>query len=118
MKFTKKLINIKKNSEVEDKKNLYSLQNMGFFHFFLLKKKIAIDINHPSAGLRSSLFLILQDLSKKNIQYLNQNKLKEKYFSKLKKLQNYKFTRVERNLPLRGQRTHTNAKTRRKRKVL
>lgn len=118
MVFTKKLIILKKNSEKEDKKNLYSLQSIGFFHFFFLKKKIAMDLNHPVGGLQKNIFLNLQEFFKKNIKFVNQSRLKEKFFSKIKKLQNYKYTRVEKNLPLRGQRTHTNSNTRRKRKVL
>lgn len=118
MIFEKNLIVLKKNSEKNSKKDLYSLQTLGCFHFFLLKKKIALDIFHPTGGLRRNIFLELQEICKRNLHFNNQNKLKEKFFSKIKKLQNYKFSRLERNLPLRGQRTHTNAKTRRKRNII
>lgn len=114
----KNLIILKKKIEKEDKKNLYSLQTVGFFHSFLFKKKIAIDLSHPTGGLKRDFFLTLQELYKKNPQYINQNKLKENFFSKMKKLKNYKSSRIENNLPLRGQRTHTNSRTRRERKIL
>jgi ribosomal protein S13 len=114
----KNLIILKKNSEKFSKKDLYSLRTIGCSHFFLLKKKIACDIGHPTGGLRKNLFLELQELFKKNVQFDNQGKLKEKFFLKIKKLQNYKFSRLERNLPMRGQRTHTNAKTRKKRYII
>lgn len=118
MIFKKNLIILKKNSEKFNKKDLYSLHLLGCFHSFLLKKKIAMQIVHPTGGLRRNLFLELQELCKKNVEFDNQNKLKEKFFSKIKKLHNYKFSRLERNLPLRGQRTHTNAKTRKKRNII
>ncbi len=118
MIFAKDLIILKKNSEKNSKKDLYSLQTLGCSHFFLLKKKVALDIFHPTGGLRRNIFLELQEFCKKNLHFTNQNKLKEKFFSKIKKLQNYKFSRLIRRLPLRGQRTHTNAKTRKKRDII
>lgn len=118
MIFAKNLIILKKNSEKINKKDLYSSQLLGCFQSFFLKKKIAVHLTHPTGGLRKNLFLELQELYKKNLYFNNQIKLKEKFFSKIKKLQNYKFSRLERNLPLRGQRTHTNAKTRKKRHIV
>lgn len=112
----KKLIILKKNSDKEKKE--YSLKNLGKFYFFFLKKKIALDLTHPSGGLKRNIILGLQELFKKLPYYENQNKLKENFFSKIKKLKNYKFSRVQRNLPLRGQRTRTNCKTRKKKKIL
>ena len=115
MKLKKNLIILKKNSEKSNKRDLYSTQSLGCLQFFFLKKKIALQLTHPTGGLRKELFLKLQEIYKKNLQFDNQNKLKEQFFLKIKKIQNYKFSRLERNLPLREQSTHTNAKTRRKR---
>lgn len=113
---TKKLIVLKKNSEKEKKE--YSSKNLGKFYFFFLKKKIALDLTHPSGGVKKNIILGLQELFKKLPYFTNQNKLKENFFSKIKKLKNYKFSRVMRNLPLRGQRTRTNCRTRKKKKIL
>lgn len=59
------------------------------------------------------LFVFYKKSSLHNDDYLK----KQEAFAKLKKQRSYRYFRLKRNLPTRGQRTHTNARTRRKRRV-
>ena len=50
--------------------------------------------------------------------YINPKELKNRQFNLFKQIKNYKYSRIILHLPLRGQRTHTNAKTRKHGRVL
>lgn len=51
-------------------------------------------------------------------QYLKKKNEKQIYINILKKKKNYRARRLGFNLPMRGQRSHTNANTRRRRHVI
>lgn len=84
--------------------------------------------NFPSIGknfntkLRSLYLFNCQKEELLNYLKLN-DKFEDKYLEKIisltdmQKIRHYKYFRLKKNLPIRGQRTHTNAKTRKKRRV-
>jgi ribosomal protein S13 len=91
---------------------------VGRQHRCLLKKRVALSALHITGGLTKKLFFQIQKMMKKLPNFINYNKLKEDAILVTKRQMGFKSTRILKNLPLRGQRTHTNAKTRKKRKVL
>lgn len=84
--------------------------------------------NFPSIGKNYNKKLLYQYLFEINQdQLLTEIKLndlfKDQYLEKvislsnMQKVRNYKYFRLKKHLPIRGQRTHTNAKTRKKHRV-
>lgn len=116
----KKFLFLKQKNEKQNlnKKNLSSFFILGKNQTIVLKKKIGINRGHFLGGLREDLFLELQTSIKKDERFVNQLKIKEAALELLKKRLNFKHNRFVKNLPLRGQRTRTNAKTRKKRNII
>lgn len=108
--------------ETDNKKMIYkdpkNFVLLGLIKRYSLKKKLALTKSNFSFGLSQNAFVRLQELIKKNPLFKDQEKIKEEAIIKIKKSLNYKNTRITRGLPLRGQRTRTNAQTRKKRNVL
>lgn len=109
---------LKKPKTKIDRMYLIDFTLVGKFHRVLLKKKLAQNYQHTTGGLSKNLFFQFQKVFKKLPEFDNQSKLKEDALLRIKKISGYKYSRILKNLPLRGQRTHTNAMTRKKRKVI
>lgn len=109
------------NIEFRETDNLYhSLKEIfGISHgsIFIIYKKLGLNfryqwmfnnLNEYQINILKNFlkdnFVFESELMKKNIQSLN----------KIKKLRTYKFVRFDKGLPVRGQRTHSNANTSRK----
>lgn len=92
--------------------------SVGVHHRHLLKRKLAMYRFHQFGGLSKDFFIRLQKNLRAQPTFINHGLLKEAALVKIRKAGGFKNSRIEKNLPLRGQRTHTNAKTRKKRKVL
>jgi ribosomal protein S13 len=117
IKIKNKFFPYKSKKKIE-KINLREFNLVGLHHRSLIKKKLAFNPLHTTGGVSKSIFNQLQKLLKKSTHFVNQSKLKEDAILKTRRLSGFKSTRILKNLPLRGQRTHTNAKTRKKRKIL
>lgn len=95
---------------------LTSIYGIGKFQSFIICKKLGFSINLKIFDLSSDQIVKLVKLVENSDLILN-NDLKKLQISFLKKLVNiksYRGLRKIRGLPVRGQRTHTNAKTARR----
>lgn len=92
--------------------------SIGWQTYYMLKKRIAINYNRANCGLPKNRFWKLQNSFKKKAPFFDQRRLKITRLGELRKLMGYKADRLRKQLPLRGQRTHTNARTRKKRNIV
>jgi len=83
-----------------------------------IKKKLGICVYNSYCGLQRPTFSRLVSFLKKYPKYSDQKKLKYDNIQRIHRMAGYRSLRLRLNLPARGQRTHTNAKTRRKRKIV
>ncbi len=108
-------------SEVPDSKSVFFalmyIYGMGKKNSFLICKKLGFSINLKVKDLSkeqvNKLIKIVEFLNIKLTSDLKKFKLFDK--TKLASIKSYRGLRLQKGLPVRGQRTHTNAKTSRKR---
>jgi len=104
-------------TEINNNKPLsFSLQQIygiGKFQAFILCKKLGVSKNFLTANLsKEQIFNLLKLIENSNL--ILANKLKTRQILLLRKLvdmKSYSGLRKIRGLPIKGQRTHTNAKT-------
>lgn len=84
-----------------------------------INKKLAFIRSLPASGLpRRAIFDKLVSVLRRYSRFEDQKKKKYDHIQFIHKMQGYRSLRLRGNLPARGQRTHTNAKTRKKRRVI
>jgi small subunit ribosomal protein S13 len=105
----------------KNKSILFALTNIfgvGKLNSFLLCKKLGFSQNLKITDLsQKQIIKLIKNIESSNL--ILASDLKKERFLKLKKLlsiKSYKGLRRNQGLPIRGQRTHTNARTSRKRK--
>ncbi|MCB1711817.1 MAG: hypothetical protein KDH96_04845 [Candidatus Riesia sp.] len=92
-----------------DSKKVFPGRNNLIFFKNLLASGSKIPLLFDQNFFSSYLFFL-----KKNDLYIDNNLIKMIALDKLKKQKSYRFFRFKNNLPMRGQRTHTNSKTRKR----
>lgn len=109
IKIKKKPVNKKKNQLIL--KNLLPIgkNSQNYFQNLITKNLLKT--------FEEDWVLITCDLIKKNAMFKDEKYEKFLNLKALKKKKNYRAHRLKNKLPLRGQRTHTNAKTRKVRNV-
>ena len=101
---------------LEDKLIYFSLTKVfgiGQFQSFLICKKLGLSYNCKLSKLTSDQIITLIKFIENSKLLINSNLTKSKIrvTQKLVQIKAYKAIRKIRGLPIRGQRTHTNAKT-------
>lgn len=110
------MIYILETELLENKSIYFSLTKVfgiGRFQSFLICKKLGLSYNCKLSKLTSDQILTLIKFIENSNLLINNNLKKSKIllFKKLVQIKTYKGIRKLRGLPIRGQRTHTNAKT-------
>lgn len=104
-------------TELPENKSIYfsltKIFGIGKFQSFLICKKIGLSHNSKLSKLTSNQIIKLVKLIENSSLLINSNlrKYKITLINKLIQIKTYKGIRRLRGLPIRGQRTHTNAKT-------
>lgn len=104
-------------TELSENKSIYfsltKIFGIGKFQSFLICKKIGLSHNSKLSKLTSNQIIKLVKLIENSSLLINSNlrKYKITLINKLIQIKTYKGIRRLRGLPIRGQRTHTNAKT-------
>lgn len=104
-------------TELPENKSIYfsltKIFGIGKFQSFLICKKIGLSHNSKLSKLTSNQIIKLVKLIENSNVLINSNlrKYKITLINKLIQIKTYKGIRRLRGLPIRGQRTHTNAKT-------
>lgn len=110
LKFKKKNVNLKKNPPFTLKALLPVGRNSQNYFQNLVTKPLL-------KSLKEGWIFSTYNLIKKHTSYKNEKYEKFLNLKRIKKKKNYRAHRLRNRLPLRGQRTHTNAKTRKVRNV-
>ena len=104
-------------TELLEKKSVYfsltKVFGIGQFQSFLVCKKLGLSCNYKLSKLTPDQIVKLIKFIEKSNLLINSNLKKSKIMvaKKLVQIKAYKGIRKLRGLPVRGQRTHTNAKT-------
>jgi small subunit ribosomal protein S13 len=84
-----------------------------------INKKLAFTRPLLASGLpRRAIFDKLISVLRRYPRFADQKKVKYDYIQVVHRMQGYRSLRLRSNMPARGQRTHTNAKTRKKRGII
>ena len=104
-------------TELSENKSIYfsltKVLGIGKFQSFLICKKIGLSLNCKLSNLTPSQILRLVKFIEASKISINNTIIKHKtiLIKRLTQIKTYKGIRRLRGLPIRGQRTHTNAKT-------
>jgi ribosomal protein S13 len=106
---------MKKKDKISFKQNKFNFKkkfiNLKLGKTTLLKFKSLMALQNNCLFFSKNYFNLITRFKNTKL-FINHTLKKYEIFSLLKKKKSYKFKRYKNNLPLRGQRTHTNARTR------